>query len=123
MDLLVIFFVFCLGVPFISYILNFFNMIPFEVGSGAIYFSIYMLIFPCYAVSRVGMEIIWWKASDNNLLRLETTFILCYALMLLVSLLYWPTWMAIMCTTLIFGVVRMIYIIQRSKKMVSVVGK
>ena len=116
LDLLVIGLIYCLGAQFVWYFLETFNMVANVNDSASAFFTMYMLVFPCYAMSRIGMEIIWWKSSDISLLYLETVCMLFYAVMLVAALLFWQGWMAVMLTTLGFSGIRLAYIITRSSE-------
>ena len=113
-DLIVIFFLYYLCTPFAWYFLDILNMVPVEAANGAIYFSAYMLIFPFYAISRVGMEIIWWKATDNDLLAIETAFIIYFSFIIILASLLWSTWVSVVLASLVFSSTRLIYIIWKS---------
>jgi hypothetical protein len=121
-DLILIGFLYCLSVPFAWYLLDLFNMVSDLHETSRIFLTLYMLVFPCYAMSRVGMEIIWWKSSDAALLYLETVCVLGYGLMLIATLLFWQAWTSVIFVTLTFSVVRFGYIIMRSRRVVESEG-
>jgi hypothetical protein len=115
-DLLIIFCLYCFAALFVVDLLNIFDVVPEDTVINSFVFYLYMLIFPLIAMSRIGLEIIFWKAKDKILLYIQASFIFIFGAMLFLSFWYSTSWIAIVYTAFGFSLIKFIYLAYKARE-------